>query len=60
MEFKELEIKVFNDEKYGVDGNNQFLGRVKLYGAQFAKRGQESLVCFAKLASLVFDRELIL
>ncbi|XP_054807655.1 protein QUIRKY-like [Prosopis cineraria] len=49
MEFEELEIELFNDKKYGngVGRKNQFLGRVKLYGAQFARRGQESLVYFA-------------
>ncbi|KAI9086481.1 hypothetical protein K1719_031565 [Acacia pycnantha] len=48
MEFEVLEIEVFNDRKYGngVGRKNQFLGRVKLYGNQFAKKGEESLFYF--------------
>lgn len=46
MEYEELEIEVFNDKKLS-NGNmrkNQFLGRVKLYGSQFKRKGEEGLV----------------
>ena len=47
MDSEELEIEVFNDKRYGANSGsgrkNHFLGRVKLYGSQFAKRGEEGL-----------------
>ncbi|PON31801.1 C2 domain containing protein, partial [Parasponia andersonii] len=50
MEYEELEVDVYNDKKYcnanGTARKNHFLGRVKLYGTQFAKRGNEGLVYF--------------
>ncbi|KAL6192152.1 hypothetical protein ACLB2K_038539 [Fragaria x ananassa] len=47
MDYEELEIEVLNDKRYGNSGTarkNHFLGRVKLYGTQFSKRGDEGLV----------------
>ncbi|KAL5544391.1 hypothetical protein UlMin_008175 [Ulmus minor] len=48
MEYEELEIEVLNDKRFsnatGSSRKNHFLGRVKLYGTQFAKRGNEGLV----------------
>ncbi|EPS62334.1 hypothetical protein M569_12455, partial [Genlisea aurea] len=47
MDYEEITIEVYNDKKYG--GNvrkNHFLGRVKLYGSQISKRGEEGLVYF--------------
>ncbi|XP_059641815.1 protein QUIRKY [Cornus florida] len=46
MELEELEIEVFNDKKNsnGSARKNHFLGRVKMYGSQFAKKGNEGLV----------------
>lgn len=47
MEYEELDVEVFNDRKFaaGAGGRkNHFLGRVKLYGTQFMKRGEEGLV----------------
>lgn len=48
MEYEELEIEVFNDKKMcsGIARKNHFLGRVKLYGSQFKKRGSEALNYF--------------
>ncbi|KAF8037277.1 hypothetical protein BT93_B0246 [Corymbia citriodora subsp. variegata] len=47
MEYEELNVEVFNDKKYAAGGGgrkNHFLGRVKLYGTQFSRRGEEGLV----------------
>ncbi|XP_012080211.1 protein QUIRKY isoform X2 [Jatropha curcas] len=57
MEFEELEIEVFNDKKYGNGSGrkNHFLGRVKLYGSQFAKRGEEGLIYFPLEKKSVFS-----
>ncbi|KAL4584040.1 hypothetical protein LXL04_008630 [Taraxacum kok-saghyz] len=43
MEYEELEIEVFNDKRLsnGSARKNHFLGRVKLYGSQFARKGDE-------------------
>ncbi|KAL5725020.1 hypothetical protein ACHQM5_008217 [Ranunculus cassubicifolius] len=50
MEAEELEIEVFNDKKIGNGGGssrkNHFLGRVKIYGYQFWKKGDEGLVYY--------------
>ncbi|XP_011071607.1 protein QUIRKY isoform X1 [Sesamum indicum] len=57
MEFEELNVEVFNDKKLS-NGNarkNHFLGRVKLYGSQFAKRGEEGLVYFTLEKKSVFS-----
>ncbi|OAY30994.1 protein QUIRKY [Manihot esculenta] len=57
MDFEELEIEVFNDKKYGNGSGrkNHFLGRVKLYGSQFSKRGEEGLVYFPLEKKSVFS-----
>ncbi|CAI9753882.1 unnamed protein product [Fraxinus pennsylvanica] len=57
MEFEELYVEVYNDKKLS-NGNarkNHFLGRVKLYGTQFAKRGDEGLVYFTLEKKSVFS-----
>nr|GMC52660.1 protein QUIRKY [Ipomoea batatas] len=57
MEFEELEIDVYNDKKLS-NGNarkNQFLGRVKVYGTQFARRGEEGLIYFQLEKRSVFS-----
>ena len=48
MEFEELEVEVLNDKKFGNGSGrkNHFLGRVKVYGSQFSKRGEEGIVYF--------------
>ncbi|KAK8586598.1 hypothetical protein V6N13_010186 [Hibiscus sabdariffa] len=57
MDVEELEIEVFNDKKFGNGSGrkNHFLGRVKLYGSQFAKRGEEGLVYFPLEKKSVFS-----
>lgn len=57
MEFEEIEIEVFNDKKlsHGNARKNHFLGRVKLYGSQFAKRGDEGLIYFQLEKKSVFS-----
>ncbi|KAI4336037.1 hypothetical protein L6164_014613 [Bauhinia variegata] len=57
MEFEELEIEVYNDKKFGNGSGrkNHFLGRVKLYGTQFAQRGEEGLVYFTLEKKRVFS-----
>lgn len=57
MEFEELNVEVSNDKKLS-NGNarkNHFLGRVKLYGSQFVKRGEEGLVYFPLEKKSVFS-----
>ncbi|KAL9155850.1 hypothetical protein ABFS82_09G033800 [Erythranthe guttata] len=57
MEFEELNVEVFNDKKLS-NGNarkNHFLGRVKLYGSQFVRRGEEGLVYFTLEKKSVFS-----
>ncbi|KAK3440124.1 hypothetical protein EUGRSUZ_B00432 [Eucalyptus grandis] len=47
MAYEELDVEVFNDKRYAAGGGgrkNHFLGRVKLYGSQFQRRGEEGLV----------------
>ncbi|GMH21950.1 hypothetical protein Nepgr_023793 [Nepenthes gracilis] len=48
MELEELDVEVYNDKRMssGSGRKNHFLGRVKLCGTQFAKRGEEGLVYF--------------
>ncbi|KAI3720696.1 hypothetical protein L2E82_31687 [Cichorium intybus] len=47
MEYEELEIEVFNDKRLsnGSARKNHFLGRVKLYGSRFARKGDEGINC---------------
>ncbi|XP_057806390.1 LOW QUALITY PROTEIN: protein QUIRKY [Salvia miltiorrhiza] len=57
MDYEELNVEVFNDKKLS-NGNarkNHFLGRVKLYGSQFVKRGEEGLVYFTLEKKSVFS-----
>ncbi|EOY21725.1 C2 calcium/lipid-binding plant phosphoribosyltransferase family protein [Theobroma cacao] len=57
MDVEELEIEVFNDKKFGNGSGrkNHFLGRVKLYGSQFARRGEEGLIYFPLEKKSVFS-----
>lgn len=57
MDYEELDIEVFNDKRYGNGSGrkNHFLGRVKLYGSQFAKRGDEGLVYYQLEKKSVFS-----
>lgn len=59
LDYEELEIEVFNDKRFGnASGSsrkNHFLGRLKLYGSQFAKRGEEGLVYFPLEKKSVFS-----
>ncbi|KAL3528332.1 hypothetical protein ACH5RR_007654 [Cinchona calisaya] len=57
MEYEELNVDVFNDKKLS-SGNarkNHFLGRVKIYGSQFSKRGEEGLIYFSLEKKSVFS-----
>ncbi|KAF5199303.1 Quirky-like protein [Thalictrum thalictroides] len=59
MESEELEIEVFNDKKLGNGGGtsrkNHFLGRVKIYGYQFWRKGDEGLIYFPLEKKSVFS-----
>ncbi|XVE57001.1 hypothetical protein DITRI_Ditri04bG0056500 [Diplodiscus trichospermus] len=57
LDVEELEIEVFNDKKFGNGSGrkNHFLGRIKLYGSQFAKRGEEGLFYFPLEKKSVFS-----
>ncbi|XP_027919498.1 protein QUIRKY [Vigna unguiculata] len=57
MEFEELEVEVYNDKKFGNGSGrkNHFLGRVKLYGTQFSRRGEEALVYYTLEKRSVFS-----
>ncbi|KAI3766810.1 hypothetical protein L2E82_16884 [Cichorium intybus] len=57
MEYEELEIEVFNDKRLsnGSARKNHFLGRVKLYGSQFARKGDEGLIYFQLEKKSVFS-----
>ncbi|KAF3437783.1 hypothetical protein FNV43_RR20539 [Rhamnella rubrinervis] len=59
IDYEELEIEVLNDKRFGnATGSgrkNHFLGRLKLYGSQFAKRGEEGLVYFPLEKKSVFS-----
>ncbi|KAJ4826871.1 hypothetical protein Tsubulata_032450 [Turnera subulata] len=57
MEFEELEVEVFNDKRFGNGSGrkNHFLGRVKLYGSQFSKRGEEGIVYYPLEKKSVFS-----
>lgn len=57
MEYEELEIEVYNDKRLS-SGNarkNHFLGRVKIYGSQFSKRGEEGIIYFPLEKKSVFS-----
>ncbi|XP_047312152.1 protein QUIRKY-like [Impatiens glandulifera] len=57
MEYEELEIEVYNDKKlsHGNARKNHFLGRVKVFGSQFSKRGDEGLIYFQLEKKSVFS-----
>ncbi|XP_054821734.1 protein QUIRKY-like [Prosopis cineraria] len=57
MESEELEIEVYNDKKFGNGSGrkNHFLGRVKLNGTQFSRRGDEGLVYYTLEKKSVFS-----
>ncbi|XP_071713807.1 protein QUIRKY [Rutidosis leptorrhynchoides] len=57
MEYEVLEIEVFNDKRMsnGSARKNHFLGRVKLYGSQFARKGDEGLIYFQLEKKSVFS-----
>ncbi|KMZ70154.1 C2 calcium/lipid-binding plant phosphoribosyltransferase-likeprotein [Zostera marina] len=50
MEAEELEIEVYNDRRMGCSAGggrkSHFLGRVRVCGSQFAKKGEEGLIYF--------------
>ncbi|KAF6159949.1 hypothetical protein GIB67_033033 [Kingdonia uniflora] len=50
MEYEELEIEVYHDKKHSFGGGaarrNHFLGRVKIYGSQFWRQGDQGLIYF--------------
>ncbi|XP_058085746.1 protein QUIRKY-like [Magnolia sinica] len=50
MEAEVLDVEVFNDKRIGSGGGsgrkNHFLGRVRLNGTQFPKKGNEGLIFF--------------
>ncbi|XP_020593961.1 protein QUIRKY [Phalaenopsis equestris] len=51
MELEELNVEVYNDKRLGPAASaaprkNNFLGRVRIYGSQFARRGEEGLIYF--------------
>ncbi|XP_010538088.1 PREDICTED: protein QUIRKY isoform X4 [Tarenaya hassleriana] len=57
MEREELDVEVYNDKRFGNGSGrkNNFLGRVKIYGSQFARRGEEGLVYFPLEKKSVFS-----
>ncbi|KAF9604222.1 hypothetical protein IFM89_004928 [Coptis chinensis] len=58
MEYEELEIEVYNDKRMGNGSSskkNHFLGRVKIYGSQFWKKGDEGLIYFPLEKKSVFS-----
>ncbi|KAJ6303542.1 hypothetical protein OIU77_017426, partial [Salix suchowensis] len=57
MEFEELEVEVLNDKKFGNGSGRKdhFMGRVKVYGSQFSKRGEEGIVYFPLEKKSVFS-----
>ncbi|XP_077247816.1 C2 calcium/lipid-binding plant phosphoribosyltransferase family protein [Tasmannia lanceolata] len=56
LESEELDIEVFNDKRTGGSGRkNHFLGRVRLYGSQIARKGEEGLIYFPLEKKSVFS-----
>lgn len=58
MDYEELNVEVYHDKKMSPPGaarKSHFLGRVKLYGSQFARRGEEGLVYFPLEKKSVFS-----
>ncbi|KAJ3671118.1 hypothetical protein LUZ60_008544 [Juncus effusus] len=47
MVLEELNVEIYNDKRMSAAGHkNHFLGRVRIYGSQFMKRGEEGIVYF--------------
>ncbi|XP_008778481.1 protein QUIRKY [Phoenix dactylifera] len=50
MEAEELDVEVYNDKRLGNAAaggrKNHFLGRVRIYGTQFCRQGEEGLIYF--------------
>jgi len=46
MAAEELEADVYNDKRTGSDGRTHFLGRVRMGGSKFVKKGEEALIYF--------------
>ncbi|CAO2818635.1 unnamed protein product [Amaranthus hypochondriacus] len=58
MDFEELNVEVFHDKRMSPTPSTRkphFLGRVKLYGSQFSRRGDEGLVYFPLEKKSVFS-----
>ncbi|KAL8141942.1 hypothetical protein V2J09_014974 [Rumex salicifolius] len=57
MDYEELDVEVYNDKRAssGAGRKNHFLGRVKIYGSQFARRGDEGLIYFPLEKKSVFS-----
>uniref|UniRef100_A0A803L922 C2 domain-containing protein n=1 Tax=Chenopodium quinoa TaxID=63459 RepID=A0A803L922_CHEQI len=58
MDFEELNAEVYHDKRMSPSGagrKSHFLGRVKLYGSQFSRRGDEGLVYFPLEKKSVFS-----
>lgn len=58
MDYEELNVEVYHDKRMSPSGaarKNHFLGRVKLYGSQFSRRGDEGLVYFPLEKKSVFS-----
>ncbi|KAK6924965.1 Phosphoribosyltransferase C-terminal [Dillenia turbinata] len=59
MQYEELVVEVYNDKRMSNASASakkcHFLGRVKIYGSQFAKRGDEGLIYFALEKKSVFS-----
>ncbi|KAJ6814798.1 putative protein QUIRKY [Iris pallida] len=50
MEAEELDVEIYNDKRVGSTAGgarkNHFLGRVRIYGTQFSRRGEEGLIYY--------------
>lgn len=46
MAAEELEAEVYNDKRTGSGGRSHFLGRIRIDGSQFVKKGEEALIYF--------------
>lgn len=58
MDTEELNVEVYNDKRTTPAAGakkNHFLGRVKLYGSQFSKKGEEGLIYFSLEKKNVFS-----
>ncbi|GAB2221112.1 hypothetical protein Drorol1_Dr00012280 [Drosera rotundifolia] len=58
MDTEELDVEVYNDKRMTPAAGakkNHFLGRVKLYGSQLSKKGEEGLIYFSLEKKNVFS-----